>query len=322
MFLSVIIAVFNAENYIKECLESIKKQTENDYEVILVDDGSKDASLTLCKEFAKENENVKVIAGSHKGAAAARNEGLKKAKGEYVLFLDSDDFILREDFFEFLWAKSEKGAEAIFFKYCDYYDDTKLIKYCPFSYKNAKNAETYSEKIQALVNDDAFYGMAWTKCIKRDFLLKENIFFEDGLKGEDMDWNFRLVTKLSDITFIDEHFIAYRRRKGSASDENSLKSLADFIAIIKKWQAEVQKIEDETLKNALLGALAKYYSNLLITYNRVNDTKKKIFLHEIKSLSPLLKYASSTRPKLVAKAYSAGGMRATLALLKLKDKRN
>lgn len=322
MFLSVIIAVYNAENYIKECLESIKKQTENDYEVVLVDDGSEDNSLAICEEFAKENEKIKVISVSHKGAAAARNEGLKNATGDYVLFLDSDDFILREDFFEFLWAKSEKGAQAIFFKYCDYYDDTKLLKYCSFSYKNAKSAETYAEKIKALVNDDAFYGMAWTKCIKRDFLLKHGIKFQEGLKGEDMDWNFALITNLSDISFIDEPFIAYRRRADSASCENSLKLLADFVYIIKKWYGCVNALEDETLKTALLGALAKYYSNLLIIYTRVDDTKKKIFLPEIKALSPLLKYASSNRPKLVAKAYATGGLKFTLSLLKLKDRRN
>ena len=322
MFLSVIIAVYNAENYIKECLESIKNQTENDYEIILVDDASEDNSLALCKEFAKERKNVSVISISHSGAAAARNEGLRHAKGDYVLFLDSDDFILRDDFFEFLQAKSENGSEAIFFKYCDYFDDTKLLKYCSFSYKNASGAKTYSEKIQALVNDDAFYGMAWTKCIKRTFLLEHGIEFQEGLKGEDMDWNFKLVTSLSDVSFIDEPFIAYRRRADSASRKNTLKLLADFVYIIKKWQKCVNSLEDEVLKTALLGVLAKYYSNLLIIYTRVDDTKKKIFLPEIKALSPLLKYASSNRPKLVAKAYSAGGLKFTLSLLKLKDRRN
>ena len=322
MFLSVIIAVYNAENYIKECLESIEKQTVQDFQLVLVDDGSEDLSRGICENYASAHENASVVCISHSGAAAARNEGLKQATGDYVLFLDSDDFILRDDFFEMLLLHSKKGGEAIFFKYCDYFDDTKTIKYCPFSYKNAISAETYGEKIQALVNDDAFYGMAWTKCIKRSFLLEHGITFKEGLKGEDMDWNFKLVTSLQDVDFIDEPFIAYRRRAGSASGDNSLKLLADFVYIVKKWQKCVSELGDEVLKTALFGALAKYYSNLLIIYSRVDDTKKKIFLPEIRALSPLLKYAVSNRPKLVAKAYALGGHRLTLTLLKLKDKRN
>ena len=322
MFLSVIIAVYNAENYIRECLESIEMQSQSDYEIILVDDGSEDSSRAVCEEFAKKNENTFLISASHRGAAAARNEGLRRAKGEYVLFLDSDDFIIRKDFFALLKSESEKADEAIFFKYCDYYDGAKTLTPCSFSYKSAINAENYGEKIQALVEADAFYGMAWTKCIKREFLVENGISFEEGLKGEDMDWNFRLISELEDIDFIDEPFIAYRRRSGSASGENSLKSLSDFIHIIKKWKNETEKLENETLKNALSGALAKYYSNLLIVYTRVEDDKKKIYLPEIKALASLLKYASSKRPKLVAKAYSAGGMKLTLLLLRLKDKRN
>ncbi len=321
MFLSVIIAIYNAENYIKECLESIDRQTERDFELILVDDGSVDSSHAICEKYAQTHENASVLTIRHAGAAAARNAGLKQARGEYVLFFDSDDFILREDFFERLSLESERANDAMFFKYCDYFEDTKLLRYCSFSYKNAKKAESYGEKIQALVNGDAFYGMAWTKCVKRTFLLEHGIEFQEGLSGEDMDWNFRLITSLESITFIDEQFVAYRRHEGSASAENSLKLLADFIQIIKNWQKTVNALEDETLKNALLGALAKYYSNLLITYSRVNDPKKKIFLPEIKALSPLLKYASSRRPKLVAKAYAAGGAGLTLSLLKLKDRR-
>lgn len=322
MFLSVIIAVYNAEDYIKECVRSVQKQSLENFEIILVNDGSEDSSFAVCQDFAEEYKNISAFSISHSGAAAARNAGLKQAKGDYVLFLDSDDFILREDCFEQLLINSKSGCEAIFFKYRDYFDNTKVLEDCPFSYKNARNAETYAKKIEALVRDDAFYGMAWTKCIKRNFLSEQKIDFQEGLKGEDMDWNFKLVTTLSDICFIDEPFIAYRRRAGSASTQNSLKQLADFVYIIKKWQNRVSEIEDETLKTALFGALAKYYANLLITYTRVSDTKKKIFIPEIKALSPLLKYAAGNRAKLVARAYAAGGLGFTLKLLKLKDKRN
>ena len=90
---SIIIPVYNVEKYIKRCLDSVFNQTFNDFEVIVVDDGSTDKTNTICNDYCKNNENMKVIHTEHVGVSASRNIGINNASGEYILFLDSDDYI-------------------------------------------------------------------------------------------------------------------------------------------------------------------------------------------------------------------------------------
>ena len=131
-----------------------------------------------------------------------------------------------------------------------------------------------------------------------------------------------MITHVSSIEVIDEPFIAYRQRANSVTTSLKLKNLVDFIYILQKWSRKVnEEIADETLKKALFGSMAKYYSNLLITYNRVIDDNKKQYIKEIKDLSWLLKYAMSKRPKMVAKIYRIFGFNLTVKALKIIDKK-
>lgn len=94
MKISVIVPLYNAEKYLRDCIESILSQTFTDFECMLIDDGSKDNSLNICFEYAAKDNRIKVIQNEHKGVSYARNTGLKMAKGEYISFVDSDDEIL------------------------------------------------------------------------------------------------------------------------------------------------------------------------------------------------------------------------------------
>ena len=106
-YLSIIVPVYNAEKYIKECIQSILNQTYRDFELILADDGSLDKSGEICDKFAKENRNVTVIHTQREGVVSARKAAFNKAYGEYVGFVDADDFIM-PDMFDVLCAKTQK----------------------------------------------------------------------------------------------------------------------------------------------------------------------------------------------------------------------
>ena len=107
MFFSVIVPVYNVEKYLKECLDSILSQTFKDFELILVNDGSKDSSPAICDEYAEKDSRVKVIHKENGGQSTARNMGIEKATGEFAVFLDSDD-LLSPNTFEILIEKAEK----------------------------------------------------------------------------------------------------------------------------------------------------------------------------------------------------------------------
>lgn len=321
MLFSIILPIYNVEKYLEECVNSILEQTFNDYEIILVDDGSKDGSPQLCDKLAGKNKCIRVIHKSNGGQSDARNVGTSIAKGEYIIYVDSDDFILSETFLSQVAEKTKQKPDLIFYKYQKYYNSSKRLEECGYSYKTAMKEVDYASKLRALVQADAFYGMAWIKAIKRSIIEKNNISFEVGLLGEDMEWNYHVISHSKTIEFIDEAFLAYRQRTGSTTSTLKLKNLTDFIYVLEKWSNLIRNgTNDDELKNALYGSLAKYYSNLFVVYARLKDRRKKKCKESIKNLDWLLKYSMSRRPKIVAKIYRIMGFDMTILALQIMDK--
>lgn len=320
MRFSIILPIYNVEKYLKECVDSILKQTFRDYEIILVDDGSTDGSPELCDKLAETYDFIRVIHKANGGAADSRNVGLKSAIGDYIIFIDSDDFILSEHFLEDVNNSFSENVDMVLYKYSKFFDDTKNLAECNFSYESAKLKENYADKIYELVKADAFFGMAWIRAIRKDILLDNQIFFETGLTGEDMDWNYELMLNVSNIELLDNIYIAYRQRSGSVTASYKIKNLEDFIHIVEVWSEKLRFIENNTLKKALLGSLAKNYSNLLIVYSRLTDINKKEYKQRIKKLDWLLKYGMSKRPQMIAKIYRIFGFNLTVSALKILDK--
>lgn len=321
MFFSVIVPVYNVEKYLAKCLDSILSQSFDSFELIVVDDGSKDNSGKICDDYAEKDSRVKVIHKANGGLSDARNAGTNVAQGEYIVYIDSDDYVLSDDFLRTLYDNIN-GADILLYKHQKFFDGSTEMQPCTYSYENIDVNDTYVEKLKKLVEGDAFYGMAWIKAFKRSIVVENNIIFEKGLLGEDMEWNYHLITNAKSLSVVDKPFIAYRQRENSITTSTKLKNLTDFIYILEKWSKTVkEEFADETFKQVLFASMAKYYSNLLITYNRVEEAEKKQYIQRIKDLSWLLKYSSSKRPKLVSKMYSVFGLKITLTALKIIDKR-
>ncbi len=321
MLFSVILPVYNVENYLKQCVDSVLGQTYGDYELILVDDGSTDGSPLLCDALAERDSRIRVIHKPNGGLSDARNAGAAEAKGDYIVYIDSDDFILTDDFLQKVADKAADNLDLIFYKYAKYFDADGKLAPCQFSYETAAEAATYAEQIRCLVEADAFYGMAWIKAIKRSILTDNAISFEVGLLGEDMEWNYHIIYHSRSIALIDEAFIAYRQREGSITSTHKLKNLTDFIYVLEKWANRIREDDsDDAWKHALFGSLAKYYSNLYVVYARLQDTNKKQYKKQIRSLDWLWQYGLSHRPKTVAKIYRLLGFDLTIVLLKLMDR--
>lgn len=322
MYFSVIVPVYNVKKYLPQCINTVLNQSFNDYELILIDDGSTDGSGQLCDEYSEAFHNIKTIHKINGGLSSARNIGLKAAIGKYIIFIDSDDYIISSSFFEEIHAKlKEKEYDLLLYKFQKIYDGDTNLKPCTFSMKEAEAIINSDALLLNLVKGDAYYGTAWAKTIRRELLVGNNIEFEEGLLGEDMEWYFHLLTVVKSISAIDKSYIAYRQREGSISKTNGLKNLTDYIYIIEKWADGIEKASiNEVRKKALRGAMAKYYANLLITYNRVRDIEKRAYKTRVKNLHGLLKYSRSKRPKMIARVYFLFGFEGTLGVLNLIDK--
>lgn len=322
MQFSIILPIYNVEKYLAECIESILSQSFTDYEIILVDDGSKDSSGRICDEYAQKDSRIKVLHKENGGQSSARNVGLDNASGQYIVYIDSDDFILNPSFLSDLSEKATTTqSDIILYKHTKYYDNSKKFDNCTYSLDDSHETKRSDDFLFELVKKDAYFGMAWTKAFRRRLAVDNHITFDTRLSCEDMDWYFNLVMSAETLCAIDKTYIAYRQREGSVTATVKIKNLVDFIVTLEKWSEKIQNVDiSETKRKALMGALAKYYSNLLITYSRLKDKTKKQYKSRIKALSGLLDYSLSSRPQKIGKFYKLAGFGGVIAMLKLYDR--
>ena len=188
---SIIIPVYNSEKYIKKCLESVIEQTYDNYEVIVINDGSTDNSMEILREFSeKYPQKVKAINQSNMGVAKTRNKGIEMATGDYIAFIDNDDF-LEKDYLQTLIENSEKGQMDIVF--CGYRrpnENGKIIK------ELHVNGSEWSKFL---------ITAPWAKIYKKSFIKDNEIEFLDNNIGEDIYFNlqaFLLTTKIRHVDYV------------------------------------------------------------------------------------------------------------------------
>lgn len=259
--ISVIIPIYNVEQYLKQCIDSVISQSFKDIEIILVDDGSPDGCGKICDEYAQFDNRVKVIHKENGGQADARNWGIKAATGEFVVFLDSDDF----------WAKDclSKFTDII----CNHQEcDLFIGRYLTFSKgtlidnsklldKNAINGlNGLSALKNILIQDINFPAFPWVYFIKRELILQNNLFFIKGLIFEDIEWLPRLFSAASGVMYTGLPFYNYRKRSGSTTRNVTVKSVNDRFYVTKTSFAFIDNSSfDCTTKKLLKARLAKLY---------------------------------------------------------------
>lgn len=318
MFFSIVVPVYNVEKYLRECLDSILNQTFTDFELILVDDGSKDSSPLICDEYAQKDERIKVIHEQNGGQAEARNIGTKTANGKYIVYIDSDDYIIENTFLEDLYEAAKTETDIICYKYRKYYDDTRALANDGFKISTFETQDSMAFRINKLVANDAFYCAPWSKTIKLSVIKDNEVEFKSGLLSEDQEWYYNVLINSASIEGIDKSYIAYRQRSNSISNTWKIKNLTDTIGIIKNWKEKIEASDlEKELKLSLLNSLAKLYCNLLIGYTRYNNNEKKRYYQELKALSNLIEYHINPRVNTFYKIYKIGGFGLLMSALKV-----
>lgn len=240
---SVIIPVYNSEAYLKECLESVIHQTLQNIEIICVDDGSTDASMNILQEYVQKDERFKILEQRHLGGGAARNLGLKVAEGEYLSFLDSDDFF-ELDMLEKIYLRcSEKKADVGVFGVMCYHQATGAQNYeaagLRKEYLPDKEVFMWSDFPEYVFN--SFHNWAWNKLFLREFVLKNQIYFQEIKRTNDLLFTNKAMILASRIVILDEALAHYRIQiKDSCQSTNYLYSEDFFLA----FQALMQFLKE------------------------------------------------------------------------------
>ena len=233
--ISIVVPVYNIEKYIGKCIDSIISQTYQNYELILVDDGSKDDSSNICDEYAKNNENIVVIHKSNGGLSDARNAGINKATGDYVIFVDGDDFIKDNECLKYLVSELQKEeVDLLQYKMIHYYENTeKMVGLRDYDCDNSLNAVS---KLAMLISNGTYSPSACDKAIRLSIIKENNIYFEKGLTSEDIKWAFKLFLNVRNFNVVNKEIYVYRQqRQGSITNTISRKNIECLFGIIEYW---------------------------------------------------------------------------------------
>lgn len=256
--ISIIVPVYKVEKEIDRCVDSLLKQTYKNIEIILVDDGSPDNCPELCDQYAKEDNRVCVIHKKNGGLSDARNSGLKAATGDYILYVDSDDYINLDSCEKFL--KSTLGGKVDIIvgnAIMEKADAKELMVHTAtpsgICYKS-------NEFIKKAIKAYQWYAPAWLNMYRREFLLENDLFYKKGIYFEDMQMLPRVFLKANSITCMDEIFYHYVIREASiTTSEKNKKKEMDSFQNLKEWKQLFDSIQDIDLQKYLYGMLIKCY---------------------------------------------------------------
>lgn len=286
MQFSIIIPIYNVEKYLKESIDSVLAQDFTDYEIILVNDGSTDNSPAICDEYAEKYTQIKVIHKANGGLSDARNFGIKKAQGDYLIFLDSDDFwngvIILSEINQII---KKNNPDLIIHELSCFYNSEKII---PRKFKT-KETQKFSydlkKDLKYLVNNDIYYAAAWNKIIKSEIIKANQLYFPKGKIHEDVAWCADIIPYVSSYSLYKNPFYYYRKeREGSLTVQIRTKNIIDLIDIIS---------EKETLLSKFDGGLSYLSYNYYIYLNNVNlleEELKQKYLRKLIKLNYLLDY--------------------------------
>lgn len=296
ILVSVIVPVYNTEKYLRQCLDSIVNQTYQNLEIIIVNDGSTDSSLAICKEYKNNDLRINIINKKNGGLSSARNAGLKEATGDYVLFVDSDDFYddirgincLIND----LLSYQNKKLDILNFHYKKFVETTNKNVNCfnTVNIEDFKELVNYSEQIRWLIKNSQYISSACNKLIKREFLIENEVFFEKNTLSEDIEWSLKLLIYAKSMGIVNRDFYVYRQRDNSITHSISEKHIDDLFKIIKNSLTLINKKCTGDFKNTCMNYLSFQFCTLLINIHYLSNDKKNKYYNKLEDLKFLLRY--------------------------------
>lgn len=282
--ISIIIPVYNKEKYLDKCLQSLLSQSFKDYEAICVDDGSTDYSLTILNEYANDHDNFKVFSKTNEGPGSARNYGLKKASGEYVLFLDADDY-LTEDTLENLYHTAHiNDSDLVLFNATEHYKDKTNDRIYHIHMNENTNLENftfdYNNNINLVMNG---YHITCTKLHRLDFIKEHNLKFSNSGEFEDVLFHIKSMIYAKHISYNPKKFYQYNRKDENSRQNNSIKTDKSFV-MFDIYEEVYDFLQKENLFNKLEINYYKFVINeSLNIYNSIEEEYEDELFKKIKN---------------------------------------
>ena len=276
MRLSVIVPVYNVEKYIDKCLNSLVNQTLKDIEIIVVNDGTKDKSEDIIKKYMSKYSNIVYLKKENGGQGSARNYGLEHAKGDYIGYVDSDDYV-ELDMYEKMYSKAiEDNSDMVICGSYNIKDDIKTLDI---------DRKLFDSNI------NAFFGRmaVWNKIYKKDLLTKNNMTFRSKYWYEDLDFTVKVLSKASKISYVDEPLYNYILRDGSTMNNSNIDRNLEIILAFDNILSSVDKKYYDVIEYLAVDHL--YISTIVRIINSYSNNKMKL-----ENINKLLEYMNKNFP--------------------------
>jgi glycosyltransferase EpsH len=314
--ISIIVPVYNVEKYLHQCLNSLKYQTMSDIEIVLINDGSTDNSGLICNEYVKVDDRFKVIHQDNKGLSDARNVGLRIANGDYIIFLDSDDWV-NLDTCEIAYAIAKKEKADIVFwstikefpikseKENSIFIEDKIFEEENILFLRRRMCGLYRYELRNPARTDAINSV-WGKLYKKDLVQMGKIKFQDtkDIGSEDVLFNFQIMKGVKKAVYLNKYLNHYRRYNDNSLTKNHKSNLFDrFLNLFAEMESIIISENlgqefTESLQNRIGVSIINVVLSITNPNNQISIKQKiddidkilknKIYVHAVKNLK--LKY--------------------------------
>ena len=321
--ISVIIPVYNVELWLTKCIDSLLNQIYSNIEIILIDDGSTDRSGKICDEYSKKDNRIKVMHIKNSGQSVARNKGLDVSQGEYVLFIDSDDYLCdREIIGKFINIFNSSKCDFIYTSYCRFNDgnEDEITEILPINLTNKEVENKLGKDILVdLINKNSFHHAPYLKVCRRDFILNNDLYFREGYYHEDADWSFKVFYYAKKIIIYHEPWYMRRMRENStitSRDEKSIcKKLCDRLIIANEL---IEFFEERDVSKVVIDDLIRmYWGDLMITRSIKESHNIKKCINIISSTKSILEKAQVKKYLIGSKLIKYFGVNNFIKFLKV-----
>ena len=303
---SIIVPIYKIEDYIEECIKSVLNQEYDDYELILVDDGSPDLSGSICDRYAEENKNIIVIHKKNGGLSDARNAGIDAATGKYIMFLDGDDVLSKNALININNVLGEEEIDLLVCGFNIYGEDEKRSTI----QRRIGNINDFF-----LVSNDIPWS-AWRNVYHSNMLKNNNIYFKKNLVGaEDCEFFIRVVNEAKDIVYTDMAIVNYRtNRDGSITNNISVNAIKGQLEIFSDYFYKYYKNKNKRIYEYFA---QKYLNTISTIYNIKNKEEVIEVIESINKNKEIFKYTKGFKYFIAKSIWSIFGYYNGSKLLKV-----
>ena len=319
---SIVIPVYNVINYLPKCMSSVLCQSFNGYEIILVDDGSTDGSGKLCDQYAEKDKRIKVIHQENQGLSSARNIGIRAAKGEFLLFLDSDDCYEQSELLYNICQKTS-NADIVVFNWKEFLDGRNPNEYAVANFLPRMQNE-YVDGISYLQDVTAmplYPWYPWIYAYRREFWQEHGFEFPIGIKYEDVALVYKVLLEAKKIVTVKDVWYCYRMaRLGAITSSLKYQTEVDKINSV---AANIRDAQERSIPEDLKAKLCNnfsclYYSAVIQSFRIEPKEDRKKFWDALQEKKWICQYTTEKKQRLVRYCISILGVPKTSALLNLR----